>query len=344
MPNEPSYRLGRRPALDGLRGLAVAMVVLSHACVPLMVGAGTVGVTLFFVLSGFLITRLLLEEHGRTGRISLQAFYMRRARRLAPALVLFLAVSSATLASHGITPGEVVSAVTYTANLSRWTGVEPRFLAHTWSLSLEEQFYLAWPFVLVFLLRRRRHLIGWALAAVGVAVVVNRLWLSANSGDVHRVFGSPDVRSDALVAGCILAVYIGRVASMRLRFSAIAAGVLVVLCFPSYEPALMILLAPITASCGVLVAWGATTGSASWLTSRPLVGLGRISYGVYLWHYPVTMLLVYAQVPWWVVTGIAVPTSVLLAWMSWRFVEAPVMARGRRTESASVPDSALATT
>jgi len=325
VPAGDVYKLGRRPLLDGVRGLAVTMVVLSHCCVPLMVGAGMVGVTLFFVLSGFLITRLLLEEHARTGGINLRAFYLRRARRLVPALLLFLAVASMALARQGISPGEVITSLTYTSNLFRWTGINAKFLTHTWSLSMEEQFYLLWPFALVLLLRRRIAVLGGSLGVVAVAVAANRLWLSGHVADIQRVYLAPDVRADAIIVGCLLAVFIDRLSAMRWRVMAPIAAAAMVLCFPASESQLVVLLLPATLACAVVIMWAATSAASGWVRSCLWVRLGRISYGVYLWHMPIALPMLYRQVPWWVVTAVTVPASLVIASLSWRFLEAPIL-------------------
>ena len=132
-----SYRLGRRPALDGLRGLAVLLVVASHSQWTDPRSAGVVGVTLFFVLSGFLITRLLLEENDETGRIDLRAFIGRRARRLLPALGLFLA----TLAAAKVPLGAIAVTAFYSADIPWVVHLVSRdglpYLGHTWTLSLD---------------------------------------------------------------------------------------------------------------------------------------------------------------------------------------------------------------
>jgi len=158
------WRLGHRPGLDGLRGVAVALVIAAHACTgvfpshrPLaegvLRGGGIVGVQLFFVLSGFLITRLLLEELDASGSIRLGAFYGRRVRRLLPALVALcvIYVAVAWIAGRPNSPaaGSAITALLYVENFARWVPIDQDgWLGHTWSLAVEEQFYLAWPALL----------------------------------------------------------------------------------------------------------------------------------------------------------------------------------------------------
>jgi peptidoglycan/LPS O-acetylase OafA/YrhL len=151
--------LGYRPALDGVRGIAIALVVGFHAFG--WPGAGTLGVDLFFVLSGFLITAILIEEHGRTGTISIRGFYRRRARRLLPALFAMLTpylllAGVAVLVGQGSTVFlALAGALTYTSNIivAVDPSAVPAGLIHLWSLAAEEQFYLIWPLLLLSLLR-----------------------------------------------------------------------------------------------------------------------------------------------------------------------------------------------
>src|SRR4051812_42278396 len=172
-------KLGHVPALDGLRGIAIAIVVGYHAFgFPL---GGWLGVDLFFVLSGFLITTLLLEEHDRTGRVSLRAFYVRRARRLLPALgavLALIAVVGPLYYSPGLLASIVASGL-YAANIVRGFG-QSDFLnatpaAHLWSLAQEEQFYVLWPIALIWFRRRltERRLMS-LLAAGFIALVLYR--------------------------------------------------------------------------------------------------------------------------------------------------------------------------
>src|SRR5689334_2140724 len=143
------FALGYRPALDGVRCLAIVGVLAQHGRVPVFQGAGKIGVTLFFVLSGFLITRLLVEEANTTGRIDLRGFYTRRALRLFPALAAVVVISIAGSVATGKGLGGAQYTLLYVANIARAAGRAMPFLAHTWSLSLEEQFYVFWPVTLL---------------------------------------------------------------------------------------------------------------------------------------------------------------------------------------------------
>ncbi|MCJ1714293.1 acyltransferase [Curtobacterium sp. VKM Ac-2922] len=216
-PADRSPLASRATALDGLRTVAIVIVMLYHLHVAGFEG-GFIGVTVFFVLSGFLITTLLLGEHRRTGRIRLGSFWLKRLLRLYPALLVMVVVGLALWswvgdykgASFG--PGEAAFiALSYTGNLFRsfWDTTQGVF-AHTWSLSMEEQFYLVWPpvLVLLFALRARRRALMAGLAVVIVAASVGS-WLSyrtPGSGSTPDVYFSPVLGLVPLATGCLLAL------------------------------------------------------------------------------------------------------------------------------------------
>ena len=166
------WQLGYRPALDGLRGVAILTVLAWHVGIPGMAGAGQAGVTLFFVLSGFLITAILVEEHARTGHIDFGRFYRRRAARLFPALLLLLAAASVMVLIVRPAGGAIaiLAALFYVANWVQASSIDLFPIQHTWTLAIEEQFYIVWPLLLSVLLMVRRR---WALYAVLAGFVVS---------------------------------------------------------------------------------------------------------------------------------------------------------------------------
>jgi len=333
-PAVSTWKLGYRPALDGLRALAVILVILAHARVPGFRMGGQVGVTMFFALSGFLITTLLVEERDRSGRIDLRAFYMRRALRLLPAIIVFVAVVSA----QSLLRGEenvwrnAAGALFYYGNwLRALTGTDLALLSHTWSLSIEEQFYIVWPAILLCVLALSGGGLRWLLilSAVGVFASVAVTQLLVADGALVRVQFGSDTRADGLLIGCILALLIVR--RQPPKFGVWPAAVA---------------LASLAALVAVFVErefsfrWGQTLAATatavliasllqpSWLTRvfslRPLVFCGQISYGLYLWHFPILYGLtpvLWKQIPYWPRIIFLISLSYLVAVVSYYVVE-----------------------
>lgn len=322
-------RLGYVPALDGLRALAIAGVVGTHYwAVPM---AGGLGVDLFFVLSGFLITTLLLEERDETGRVSIGGFYVRRARRLFPALGALLVIYLIATRGGGLRTVELAGL--YDGNLVRaYSNIDPLTgspLGHLWSLATEEQFYLLWPGLLLVLVRVRRALP--VLVTLFVAVVAWRFYLVHNGAPVHRVQFAPDTRADALIAGCLLSCIRMRwrlripeplaVAGLAVMVFAMLTGPV----FPFYQDGTRTLVT--LASCVLVAAAVTATPLAQALSAKPFVWLGKISYSLYLWHFP--MLVATGGRPLF-----ALPAAVAAAWLSYRFVENPF--RRHRARDAGI--------
>jgi len=299
------FRLGYRPSLDGLRGIAVLVVMAHHAYVPYFRGGG-VGVDIFFVLSGFLITSLLLEEWQRRRNISLRGFYLRRALRLLPALfVLLLALQTfALLRMHGTAFWEMEKAIgAVLGYFGNWVAAlnlyDMRVLAHTWSLSIEEQFYFLWPIVLLLMLRNHRSA-KWILSAlliVAGVIVVIRAGL-AGTLSVARIYNGSDFRFDELLTGCALAVALrAGMIGKRVLFVApylVLPAIMVIfklIAFPTSFVRLAAMGWPaIEVSVAMLILYLVTTSYTFLhriLERRWLVWVGRISYGLYLWHVPV---------------------------------------------------------
>jgi peptidoglycan/LPS O-acetylase OafA/YrhL len=272
------------PALDGLRGLAILIVVLDHGEVRAVRGAGGVGVTLFFVLSGFLITGLLFREHDRSGRVDLRAFYVRRARRLLPALIVFLAATVAYYGSLAV-PSAVVT-ILYIANVpAAGSGTALFFpLHHMWSLAVEEQFYLVWPAAILALVRFRRSAkqLVLVLLALTVVCLVIRVAGYAQLG-YDWTYRSTASNLFALLAGATVAAYV-RWSDWRASRALGVLGV-VILATATLLPIApsndwMIVRSVVTVVGAVML----LTRSDAWMRFAPLRYCGRISYGWYLWH------------------------------------------------------------
>jgi peptidoglycan/LPS O-acetylase OafA/YrhL len=299
-------RITYRPELDGLRAISVGLVIVSHASLPFVNNGGDVGVTAFFVLSGYLITGLLLDERDRTGRIDLRAFYGRRVRRLAPALVLLLSfvvlVGIATQWPAGWSVS-IASTLLYVSNWVQVAGVPINFIGHTWSLSIEEQFYLLWPAFLILAGTRRAAIVAGVL--IGAATIIRTVT------DGPFEYFSTITRGDAILVGCLLAI-----ANIGLPAWCGAVGVvaMVVVAYGNVSHDLTIPIAIVAA--GAVIAGG-------WRPLGVLAPMGRRAYGLYLWNWPLAVVF----------EPLAVPLTFVAAELSWRLVEVRFIRRRTRAPS-----------
>jgi peptidoglycan/LPS O-acetylase OafA/YrhL len=342
-------KLGYRPELDGVRGIAIALVVAMHAgnFTPGLdrgwLRGGALGVDLFFVLSGFLITSLLLSEWDRSATVSLRDFYRRRARRLLPALLAF--VGLAALAAIAVAPSRALDVLVLTVVRASYAanffvafspaGVGFGF-AHLWSLAQEEQFYFLWPPLLLFLLRRRarpRHLL-LVLGAAILAVNVQRWLLVSGGAGWARLWYAPDTHCDAIVFGCAAAVIWTHQMVRIPKAVAVAAAVVVVPIvagFRAYDTGLYPIALPLFAAASsillVTLLDHRDTAVARLVAARPLRAAGKISYGLYLWHF--TMLDFFGL--------IGLPLGIAACIVSYRYVEQPFLRRRSPVRAGSVP-------
>ncbi len=343
-PDAPTT-IRHRPALDGFRGATVVLVLVGHLGFGKVAGAGSVGVTLFFVLSGFLITRLLVDEVDRTGSVHLAHFFARRALRLLPALAAVLVVVGIWAALSPTVVAPLRATALQVANVAASQGRDLGVLGHTWSLSLEGQFYLLWPFVI--LAARRR--IGLAIAAAtlgfvaSLAAAVVLLPASSTAPGWERLHFGPDTRSYALFAGCLVALTLHRLPSRRI----LAALVPLALAIPvaaslldGRSAAFSLGALPLTALAGALLTAHLFRGTGGVLEAvcgwGPLRYLGRISYGLYLWHIPVFVALqpLVIDLPLGMRSIIRVALSIAVASVSFHYLEQPALASKRRFRGA----------
>jgi peptidoglycan/LPS O-acetylase OafA/YrhL len=354
------------PALDGLRGVAVLSVVGLHlGCCQ----GGNAGVTTFFVLSGFLISYLLITELDTYGRVNYQRFYLRRALRLIPALLAVLAVHGffAVLFTTGFERKARLAAAAaslfYSGNLVLTLKLFPMgHLSHTWSLAVEEQFYLIWPFVLVALARtfRSRKALLLVILLLGAFFGFHRLLLALLGSSETRLYTMIDSRADALLLGAAVALLFRCHTLYGPSQGYRALGVLSLLSF------IMLLLHlflgvgavarstslqslnsyTITAVAAALVIYGVSTEAypsrpvSRVLEFQPLPYLGKISYGVYLWHYVIFGILddqlpnVHARTA--IVAKLVI--TLLVSVLSYHFLERPFLRLKDRFANLPVPE------
>jgi peptidoglycan/LPS O-acetylase OafA/YrhL len=327
-------RLGHVPALDGLRGVAIAIVVSYHYWN--WPRGGWLGVDLFFVLSGFLITTLLLEERADQGRIRLRAFYLRRGRRLIPALAVLLVTYLVIDAIRGRDAlGLVAHWGFYTANIYEafWPGVALNNvgLNHLWSLAQEEQFYLVWPAALLAVAKLRQP--ARVLIALALALAVYRAGLVLDGATGIRIYFGPDTHADGLVIGSALAF--ARQSGKQFTPSSTDAAVTAALCVPLVAlsasiPSTQMLVLPLFELAAVVFVAAAVAGTLRF--PKPLIWLGGISYSLYLWHYALLH---------WAFHGnhrlVALAASFGVAYASTRWVERPLRRRRRAVENIVRP-------
>lgn len=351
-------RLRQVPGLDGLRGLAVVAVVIYHFFGNLLPG-GYLGVDMFFVLSGFLITSLLIREFNVTGRISLTDFWIRRFRRILPAALVVLCLCTAVVSAIG---GDLAVGIReqFLGTLffvNNWTQIatsqtyfapnEVQVFAHYWSLAVEEQFYLIWPLLMtgVFAVSRRKPTrLPIAVALVlATASALAMAFLFTPGDDPTRVYYGTDTHAFGLLVGALLSFMLTSTsneagadswASTSKGVLASTVGTLALLAYLAqlvwmgadreftYRGGLVL-----TSVLGAAMIWSVVreTGPLTWLfRTRVMRWLGQRSFSLYLWHWPIIMILVaVSDAPSWALGILALPLSFVLAEVTYQFVENP---------------------
>lgn len=335
-----AWTLGHRAELDGVRGIAILLVLASHMQTPGLYAGGSVGVTLFFVLSGFLISSLLIEEHDRSGRINIGAFYVRRVRRLAPAFVVWASAIAALGATINVdwffTWPDLFAAAGYFGNWTRAAGGDLAAFNGTWSLAVEEQFYLVWPFVAIVGLRRGVRAFGVAAGfALGVSLLV-RAFLVWSGAPLVEVYYRTDTSAVGLAAGALLAAVV-HVRSPGRRTVPAWVWLGLLLGLSALDRWGFDFLPVFATVAGVGLLHSAASSRSGWLSGVVLGWFGRRAYGLYLWHMvPAWLLRDLWPAPWVVVVVTVLPFSVVMAEVSWRFVERPFLVRRARVVAREI--------
>ena len=366
-PRSRSPRADRLGGLDGLRAIAVGLVLCYHLF-PGSLPGGFLGVDVFFAISGFLITTLLLREHRATGGIALWPFWKRRARRLLPALGLVLVVSTALalLANRDLLVGigrQIAGAALF---ISNWTSIAggadyfardaPELFRNTWSLAIEEQYYIVLPLLLLVVVRiSNRFVRALPLAVLGAASALLMVALAAAGADPTRVYFGSDTHIFGLACGAALAI-VGapRSASAPQESTGVLPNLVSAATAFAGLATLGWLAATLSEGSAESFAWGfqlatlaalatvwAVTRPGVWigaaLDARPLQWVGERSYGIYLWHWPLLLIAtaVLGEWPAHLVGAITLAVSVVVAALSYRFVEQPVRRFGFRRSLAT---------
>lgn len=351
------HRLGYHPALDGLRGMAVLSVLAYHGGVRQARG-GFLGVDVFFVLSGFLITALLVNEWRQNGRIDIRAFWARRIKRLMPALImlslgmvvwLFFVADPAQQTSLRL---DILATLGYVAN---WRFVvsgqsyfaqfaDPSPLRHTWSLAVEEQWYLLWPLLVWAGLKVTKGRLGRFTFLVLGAAVASAVWAAVlwGNGDLSRIYYGTDTRAQELLIGSALALALAKTPlSLRFRrlfnlmgivgLAGLIAGMgLIHDSNPFlYKGGLLV----VSLAVGLVIVAGVQPSGGvvkSVLSFPPLRSLGKISYGLYLWHWPVNIILTseLTAIDGWALWAVRLEVSLILALISYFVIERPAQRMG----------------
>ena len=341
------------PAIDGLRALAVTAVFAYHFN-PALVPGGYLGVDLFFVISGYLITLGLIEEHAATGQIGLRHFWLRRAKRLIPAVgALVLAMLALTALTDPVRlstlRSEALATFVYVTN---WYFVfreqpyfetigQPSVLRHLWSLAVEEQFYLIWPIVLMLLLPRLRHsFVFMLILATAIASALLAYFLDIGGASLDRLYYATDTRASALLVGAALAFICKPVLGRRIGYTeeatigalGIVGLVVAVDLFLFLDGSSTLLfrggleLMTLTSAALIALCVRMEMPVTQLLGSAPLRWLGLRSYSIYLWHWPVVLLLPGAlglRDGTWQVLAPQIALTLLAAELSYQFIETP---------------------
>jgi peptidoglycan/LPS O-acetylase OafA/YrhL len=340
---------GHLPMLDGLRAVAVSLVIFYHFGFEYINGA--FGVEVFFVLSGFLITWLLLKEDARSGDISIRGFYVRRFLRIFPAFYVYWMLGILIEVARGrqIPYAHAISAFFYYSNYyGALVHPPPSFVSHTWSLAVEEQFYILWP-VLFWLLRKPLARFAWILAGIIAAIAAYRvilaLGLHVNQGYIYRAF---DTRADHLLAGALLAVVLkadllkrywevvcGSIYLSLITFAAMAASAYADLMSITYRNTIGFAIEPLLIATFIVQLFTFRNSIWKFLDWPVVAWIGRVSYSLYLYQeltlFTARRLLAAYPVPVQLAFGIFV--TLVFAFGSYFFVELPFLKIKDRIQS-----------
>ena len=353
------------PSLDGIRALAVSLVFFAHSGLENVVPGG-LGVTIFFVLSGFLITTLMRREHGTHGSIDFKAFYLRRCLRLMPPLLIvvgltvalsYLAVVSGSYSLQGL-----LSVLFYFGNyfvVAHDFHHIPAGVGVVWSLAVEEHYYLFYPPLAAFLLRRHSATTGAVvLLLLCGAVLIRRAWLATHGGSPDYIGMATDTRIDAILVGCLMGLWRNPVLDANVPLDGLRSRLLAVACLTTLAGSLLYrseifrlvwrytLQSMAVAPLIYLAIAHSTRAPYRWLNSRPLMYLGGVSYTIYLSHQVILFMINrhWPQLGWASTTMATAVLTLVFAELMRSRVEAPLAALRRRLQRQSAAQAATTVT
>lgn len=352
--------------LDGLRGISIILVLMGHAGIPFFQG-GIIGVDIFFVLSGFLITSLLIKEFNESNDVNLKYFYLRRLLRLAPALIVLLLVlllGCILLLDHTKTISYCIDAVITVFYMTNWARAfdihPPSLLGHTWSLSIEEQFYILWPITIIALLKKvkNRKLLAIIICSAALFSWSLRIYMASKGVMYDRLYNGLDTRADSLLTGCTLSILLSfnLISNNTMRFFktyysyisivSIAALVLIIISLSGNNLLMYYYGFAITEiSVAILILYIFTNHKSqlnSILSLSSLVWIGKLSYGIYLWHYPIFLFLNYLNLSKLFVIICGTLLTFISASFSFYLIELPFLKFKRRIESTPIRNTICA--
>jgi peptidoglycan/LPS O-acetylase OafA/YrhL len=351
--NCANVHLNYIPELNGLRAIAIGAVLLDHTLNSYFPG-GFIGVDIFFVLSGWLITTILVREFERDNGINLGHFYARRALRLVPALLAMLTAYILFLFAKSVWKPDgdffhdhlwaVLSTAFYVMNWTQAFDLGPAgYLLHTWSLGIEEQFYVFWPMTLIVILRYFGRASAFRFVLTLILIVIAwRTLLVFGEASPKRIYPAFDTRIDTLLMGCLLAlVPLAQIHSLTARFSLCPVLILTVMLLTLRwtSPLLFLFGFPIVAFCAAWLISAALFGKPQSLLRQflrwsPLTYCGQISYGFYLWHFPILIVVAnhvshqnFGELKAFTITAIS---TLLVASASYHILELPALRLRRK--------------
>lgn len=349
-------KIKHRPLLDGTRGVMMCVVLGYHLGGPTKLPGAWVSMDFFFVLSGYLITTLLVKEYAQQGRLNLGLFYRRRVRRLGPALLAMLAgvfIIAGFLGGAETFPGlrkDGLSTLFYVANWrfifsaqSYFDSFNISLLRHAWSLAIEEQFYLAWPLVFIGLALAVQFNRYKMMLILGVALIASVLWMShlaQGNVDLSRAYYGTDTRGQGLLVGSMMALFLWRDRWDSVRARGVASWLgtlallgLVVMMFVFADTSRAVythagfLLITLTSAVFIFGCARADSGPLNWIFGNRLSRhMGVVSYSFYLWHWPIIVFMSPARLDWnpWMLDAARVAVSLGLAELTYWYLEKPI--------------------